>query len=391
LITTYRKIFYLLAFLLLAGCQSKDDQSVNKFSDPVLIKIADLKDRRMADSLYTYFNHEDASYRREAVMAFGSIQRVEDIDKIGKLLLMDADAAVRKAAAFALGQLGDPASERILLGAVVKEKVPENVYEILQAYGKVTANWNLNPENFTADSLKSAGLAWSIYRAGLRDKSNERANGVAIQLLGQRFQTSARLGAAHYFARGAKDFPEAGPALGQTATSDTSPEVRMAAALALGKIATDSSLQTLKSVIKTDSDTRVVISAIRALRGFKYDRVKHYLYEALLHKDPHVGIASSEIILEILPQDEWIEVSSLINQVDHWRIAANLYESRPEAIKIWQKRFRKDTRARTMLLNKPGCWDHSSTMRPHPRSWRLNCEKRTQQWSARRQRRRWQR
>ena len=313
--------------MLLTCCTPKDEHSVNKFSDPVQIKIADFRDRRLADSLYSYFSHESADYRREAVMAFGSIQRAADIDKIGRLLLMDADAGVRKAAAFALGQIQDPSSERILLGAVVKEKVPENVLEILQAYGKVTANWNLNPESFMADSLKSTGLAWSIYRAGLRNKTDGRSNGVAIQLLDQRFPANSRLGAAHYFARGAKGFQDAGPSLIEAATTDPSPDVRMAAALALGKIPSDTSLHTLKSIIKTETDTRVIISAIRALRSFPYDRVKHYLYEALLHKDVHVGIASSEIILEILPQEEWIEVSSLINQTDHWRISANLYEA----------------------------------------------------------------
>ena len=83
----------------------------------------------------------------------------------------------------------------------------------------------------------------------------------------------------------------------------------------------------VKNIIKTDNDNRVVTGAVRALRAFPYDQVKHYLYEALLHKDINVGIAASEIILETLPREQWIDVSSIINRIGHWRIAANLYEA----------------------------------------------------------------
>lgn len=323
----FRNSFYLPALFLLACSQAPDDRSVNQFSDPDLLKIADLQDRRLADSLYVYFGHENPDYRREAVEAFGSLQVAENIDRIGKLLVMDPDAGVRRAAAFAIGQIQHPGSERILLGAIVKEKTDSTAFEILQAYGKATGSWNLNPESFLSDSVRSSGLAWSIYRAGLRGKANAKANAVAMQLLEKQLPESARLGAAHYFARGAKDFSQAASSLVSAATGDPSAEVRMAAALALGKIPSDSVLVVLKNIIKTEKDTRVITGAVRALRSFPYDHVKHYLYEALMHKDVHVGIVASEIILETLPREQWIDVSSIINRIGHWRIAANLYEA----------------------------------------------------------------
>jgi cyclophilin family peptidyl-prolyl cis-trans isomerase/HEAT repeat protein len=251
----------------------------------------------------------------------------ENVDGIGKLLVMDSDAGVRRAAAFALGQIQHPSCERILLGAIVKEKADSAAFEILQAYGKATSLWNLNAEGFLSDSVRSSGLAWSIYRAGLRGKTDAKANAVAMQLLEKHLSESARLGAAHYFARGAKDFSQAAQSLAGSASGDPSSEVRMASALALGKIPSDSILIVLKNIIKTDKDSRVVTGAIRALRSFAYDHVKHYLYEALMHKDANVGIAASEIILETLPADQWIDVSSVINRIGHWRVAANLYEA----------------------------------------------------------------
>jgi len=315
-----------LLAVIIAGCQTKNEHP-NKFSDPVLVKIADLKDRRLGDSLFSYLNHENAIYRQEAVIAFGSLQHTSDIDRIGKLLLMDANDSVRRSAAFALGQIQHPACERILLGALMKEKVATNVSEILNAYGKTTSRWQLDPAAFLTDSLKTAGLAWSLYRAGLRGKTDENANAVATGLLDPGYPLPARLGAAHYFSRGAKDFSRAAPALIKAASSDGSAAVRMAAALALAKVSSDTVLAALKEIIKSDSDPRVVVNALKAMAAFPYGQIKHYLYEALQNKDHNVNVAASEVIIEAISEDDWIEVSSLTDQVESWRIRANLYEA----------------------------------------------------------------
>src|SRR5690606_35469986 len=95
----------------------------------------------------------------------------------------------------------------------------------------------------------------------------------------------------------------------------------------LGKIPGNSNLATLKKVIKHDPDSRVVINATRALRSFPYGQIRNYLYELLHHKDVNVGIAASEIIIQTVPSEAWIEVSSLTNVTDNWRIKANLYEA----------------------------------------------------------------
>src|SRR5687767_11426846 len=79
------------------------NNSINKFSDPVIMRIADLQDRKNTDSLIIYLQHEDAAYRKHAVLAFASVQDSLAVDQIASLLV-DHDADVRQAAAFALGQ-----------------------------------------------------------------------------------------------------------------------------------------------------------------------------------------------------------------------------------------------------------------------------------------------
>lgn len=297
----------------------------DKFSDPVRVKIADFKDRRLADSLYPYFNASEEVYRADAVEAFGSIQDSSAVEKIGRLLLREKNASVKKAAAFALGQTPHPDCERILMAALVKEKEPEVTSALLQAYGRVTPRWHLNPQMFLGDSIGSAGLAWSIYRAGVRGKTDSLANVTAVVLLGESYSRDTRLAAAHFFARGARHFEKAEKELIRSALHDPSAEVRMAAASSLGKVSRDSALVALKEIIKNDDDPRVVVNAVRALGAFPYRLIKNYLYEALTNKDVNVGIASSETIIATVPPEDWIEVSSLTTRVDQWRIQANLY------------------------------------------------------------------
>ena len=312
--------------LCVAACSEPPDDSVNNYSDPALVRIADLKDRQVADSLYIYFDHENPQYRREAVEAFGSLQDSGNVDRIGKLLVMDQDHSVREAAAFALGQLQHPSCERLLLAALMKEKKAGTTFEILQAYGKATRLWKLEPSIFLNDSMRTAGLAWSIYRAGLRGKTDSLANRVAKTLLSDKFSHLTRLGAAHFFSRGATAFDDATASLVAAATKDPSAEVRMAAALALGKITSDSSFSTLRTIIEDEPDARVVVNAIRAIKSFPFDSAQSVLFDCVHHKNESVGIAASEVIRDVVTAKHWITVSSQANHVGQWRILANLYE-----------------------------------------------------------------
>jgi cyclophilin family peptidyl-prolyl cis-trans isomerase len=302
-------------------------EHINNFSDRVRLKIADLQDRRLADSLYPYFNHENSVYRADAVQAFGSIQDSSAVERIGNLLLTDENSSVRKAAAFALGQMGNTKGEVILTKALEKEKDAEVIREILNAYGKITVKWKLDPSPFFDDSITAAGVAWSIYRAGLRNKTDTTANETATSLLGTHFSNDTRLGAAHFFSRGAKDFQTSEKALIASARNDMSVDVRMAAVLALGKIHSDSSLAVLSSILNTDTDARVIVNAVRALGFFPYAKVKSHLHEALSNENVNVGIVASELILDSARAEDWITLANLAGRVSYWRILANLYQA----------------------------------------------------------------
>jgi cyclophilin family peptidyl-prolyl cis-trans isomerase/HEAT repeat protein len=312
----------LVAVTVNFSCQDKHNDGANKFSDPVLIKIYDLKDRRISDSLYRYFTSPNEKYREEAVLAFASIQDSTGISALAKML-QDESIAVRVAAAFSLGQIRSSLAEPFLAESLKTEKEKSVREELFEAYGKTTRHWDLALT--TNDSMLSERFSWSIYRAGLRGKANPHLDSVAASLLRPSYKRSTRLGAAHYFSRTGKNFEKFESIIRNSATTDSSSEVRMASTLALGKIVTDSSLSTIKRIHKNDDDYRVRVSAVRALRSFAFQKIQPVLIQALADSNINVAIAASELMASAIDRESWKELLPLCYNARNGRIRANLY------------------------------------------------------------------
>ncbi len=318
----YRVITFFVS-LTFFSCQEKH-RPLNKFHDPDIIAIADLQDRRSGDSLLTYLNHSNPAYRQAAALAFGSIQDSNYIEPLRNLLLEDEDRLVRKAAAYAIGQTYSSRSEQALLGASVKEKNKQVLAEIIQSYGKVARAWKLNV--MSDDSVIAVAMAWSYYRMAFRGVAGDDLNIRSAGLLNSS-DPKIRLAAAHYFARGAKDFDRYERVLRNVVLRDKSEDVRMAAALALGKIKSDSALYSAMSAAQNDPDDRVRTNAIRALQNFQLERTKGLLAHALADKNANVSIAASEAIKAAITKEHYQEFYALAPTTKNWRSQANLYEA----------------------------------------------------------------
>jgi cyclophilin family peptidyl-prolyl cis-trans isomerase/HEAT repeat protein len=312
----------LIAATITFSCQEKSNGAANKFSDPVLIKIYDLKDRRLADSLYQYFTSPNEKYREEAVLAFASIQDSTSISALGKML-KDESRSVRAAAAFSIGQIGSSLAEPFVIESLKTEKEKSVRGELIEAYGKTARQWDLSL--MTNDAMLSERFSWSIYRVGLRGMANPLLDSVAAILLGPSYKQSTRLGAAHYFSRTAKNFQKFESIIVNSATTDSAAEVRMASTLALGKIATDSSLSTISRILKNEHDYRVRVSAIRALRPFAFEKIQPGLIQALADSNINVAIAASELMASAIDRQSWKELLPLCYNARNGRIRANLY------------------------------------------------------------------
>jgi cyclophilin family peptidyl-prolyl cis-trans isomerase/HEAT repeat protein len=316
---------FLLLLLFAAGLCScnKSETSINKFADPVMSKIADLQDRRSSDSLYTFFKHENPAYRKEAALAFASIQDSAAVDQLSNLLQADPDTMVRRSAAFSLGQIRSQKSVRLLEAAIANEQDVNVRNEALEAYGKVTRQW----KPLTSDADVNEGIAWSLFRSGQNNAVDPQHYSIASSLLAEKENERTRLGAAHFFSRGARNPGKFLSVISNAALNDPSPEVRMAAASALRKIVNDTSLIALENVLKNEKDHRVRVQALAALQAFPFEKSKDHLLGALNDVTVNVGITASEAVKASVTENYWIDLANRVNEIKNWRIQANIYEA----------------------------------------------------------------
>ena len=318
----YRLLLFVLPLFL---CTCKPEKKApNRFSNSVLATIADLQDKRSGDSLSHFLDHANEAYRSSSALAFASLQDSTYVYKLSRLLHTDRQIGVRKAAAYALGQTPSLGSETALLEAAYKEKEKPVLWEIIQAYGKVARSWGLNLT--PTDTVMSGALAWSYYRMASRGRSDTSLNRKSAEFL-EAASLTTRLAAAHYFARGAKDFGSVGATLITVALNDKSALIRMAAAQALGKITSDASLNAIMDIAVEDKDYRVRVNAVKSLQNFNFRQTRNALLASLDDPNINVGIAASEAIKNSITKDYLSELVSTARNNKHWRIQANLYEA----------------------------------------------------------------
>lgn len=318
----FRLAISLLPVFLFIACTETKKQ-LNKFSDPVHVRIADFQDKRLSDSLYTYFNVENPEYRRAAVLAFASVQDTLALEALSEVLAHDADPSVRSAAAYALGQLKTSRSALVLWNNIANEKDSTVIIEMLEAYGKTTGKWNLDPNQKSTE-----GMARGFYRSVSRNKIDSTYYNAAFTFLAYSNNENTRLYGAHFFARLPKISSDLEQKLIQAeASQNTGSESRMALTLALRKCKSDSALAEIEKTLSTISDGRVRANAVRSLQSFTFNKTKSSLIKSLDDADINVGIAASEVIKEVITENEWKEIAEVARKTSNFRIQANLFDA----------------------------------------------------------------
>ena len=339
-------------FVVLAGCQQMPQQSpevtVNKFSDTTLQRIYTLQDERNTSDLLPFLHHNKPAYRTEAALAFASVQDTLAIpDLLG--MLSDTTTAVRKAAAYALGQTGHSKAESSIIKQLAQEGRPVVQAELLEALGKIAtpagaeylANYNAtNPVALT-------GQAWGIYRAGLRQQHTPKSTEMAVKLLSSVRPYETRLAAAHFLARTPRlDLSAYRQPLLTAATSDAAPEVRMAVTQSLGKVKSTDKAQFLSNIAQSDPDYRVRLSAIRAMGGLEFSQIKPAILAALQDKNVNTAVAASEFIQANPAGVEIAPLLQLLPQVQDARVRSGmiwvtLKNSQPENRPLLNYRYKQ--------------------------------------------------
>ncbi|MFY0643728.1 MAG: peptidylprolyl isomerase [Bacteroidia bacterium] len=175
-------LFVLIAFV---ACKPKPfpDETVNRFEDPQLVKIYEIQDRRDMQALIPFFKAKKESHRVQAALACASIQDSIAIPYLVQMLLIDEKEMARKAAALALGQIGNSIAAESLRMAFASEVVEENQAVILESIGKCVDSTSLEfissyePEGM----VLIKGWVYGAYRALLKRQFNNRIAEKLIQ------------------------------------------------------------------------------------------------------------------------------------------------------------------------------------------------------------------
>jgi cyclophilin family peptidyl-prolyl cis-trans isomerase/HEAT repeat protein len=300
---TLRSFLGLFGLLVsLCACQPAPTQEVDHWQ-----RIGEFQDRRLTDSLLPYLaTGAPAQHRYWAALALASVQDTLAVPELARLLTKDPDARVRQAAAYALGQTGQVATNPLLIYAFQTENESQPVRAaVLEALGKCADS---SAVDFLASlSLPGPDLAalrhgqvLGLYRALLvQPKPLALPAGVerVIGYLDRGYPDSLRLIAAQYLARNPQKSYEAHvPALMKWMINDPQPLVRAHLAMALAGAKNPEVVGHLKSLLAEDPADEVRIGALRGLEAFEMADIQAEVAKALGHPNPNVAVAAAELI-----------------------------------------------------------------------------------------------
>ncbi|MEQ9100230.1 MAG: peptidylprolyl isomerase [Imperialibacter sp.] len=298
----YLVLLLIAVAALVVSCSENESERIktfpNKFADQELVKLYDFKDRRQSEALIPYLTHQQSVYREEAAMAFASTQDTVGLPYLFPLL-SDPKIEVRKAAAFAIGQMKRKSSQSALANRLPLETEPLVRYYLLEALGKClsTDYMHFLADYEATDDLTIIGKAWGIYRAGLGGISDSVLTVAASAILADTLPDQARLAAANYFGRmRGISIAHFESVLKNSAANDSLPAVRMATARALAKSNNDSIAFFIDDQLNSESNSLVRVNLIRALKQEHFSIVESTLLEILKSTDYQTSVSAGETI-----------------------------------------------------------------------------------------------
>ncbi len=290
------KIFLVVLACLAVGPVTFGQRRTIPSATLLLITKAE-DERRWDDDLRKLFSNPNPLIRQRAALAAGRIGNEDSIPALVNLLEHEKDPGVRAMAAFALGEVESESGTHALLATLKNTTTPAELRaRAIEALGKIAAA--LPPAQQARqrelgaailDALKSQALDQSTIRLGVTAALRARPAdaGPAIAKFLTHVNPRVRADAANALARlRLKDGNEQLRKL----LNDPDPIVRANAARVLGVTEDKPSFDALLGRATEDKDSRVRISAIRALASLKDPRAA----EPLLKRGELLGQRTAE-------------------------------------------------------------------------------------------------
>lgn len=315
-----KPVIQLILLSLILGLVSCVPASQEKSEDPTMIYYPDFnqnghqvlysrQDKLQSDSLYAYFNTANIPMRYLAVMAFGSIKDPNALPRLSEML-KDSSMAVRNAAAYALGQIGDVRAEKPLTDAFINfDSIPGFQMlnaTIMEALGKCGSAGTLKLISETStymatDTLMLLGQARAIFGFGQRNLFYSNATNKMVSLLVNKgLSAQIRELAAQYLARfDTLDLVEYHSSLFELLANEENVYIRMNLIPAIIQSKHPQSVSLASQILsKSAEDYRVQVNTIRALKYIPYDSAEVILFRHLKTGQPQSMSKVAEFLLE---------------------------------------------------------------------------------------------
>ena len=202
---------------------------------------------------------------------------------------------------------------------------------MLEAYGKCADTENIDQLTKLGNTLKTGnyqGLAAGLYRFASRGATSSKATEEQLTILVSGTSATAKLYAAHYFARAQKvDFTPWAAQLLEITINERDTLAKMALISSLGNAKTEAVANYLSNHIGSPDDYRVISNALGAFAQYNYNAWSETAFAALKHPNPNVGIRAAELLLAKGTQTHAMRYFTEAKQAKNGRVAASLFRA----------------------------------------------------------------
>lgn len=347
-------LFIFLGLLCFYACLPPGDEPLSdvhlSVRDSLFQEIHDLQDRRATDSLYAYFQAEDPTYRYLSAMAMASIRDSAAIDSL-YTLLDDPVQDVRVAAAYALGQIGNPGAVPHLINAFAANDTSGTWRHlnrtILEAVGKCGTLEHLRSLSTVTtytrkDTALLLGQVRGIYQFGQRGVvSPDGTARMATLAANLQYPDEVRLYAAHYLGRTPNiELGAYTRNLLDAIEQESNVNVRMALIIALGKCRTPEALTYLQKRFALETDYRVRCNILRAFGNFDYEQAKAIPAAALRDANLHVAQRAAQYFLDYGQSEDATLYWRWAKDSLAWPVQTTLYKAANHYLPVYYQDYR---------------------------------------------------
>ncbi len=328
-----------IIFFGICGCSSEVEkpaiagnmqtQNIYK-NDTILQNIVELQVLGNSNEIEKYLTYSEAKYKIHSLYALASIADSASIKAMHKML-QSPDKNVRLAAAYAIGQLKMEESEAVLLQRYQSETEDFVKEEILISLGKCGTYQScdfLTSINTKNNSILT-GQGRAFYYLANRNITSDEMLRVAFNVLqDSEISNEVKLNFSFFLLTDNDwDLEIYYDIIKNELLTGNNIALLANLTQSLKYIKSKKSLELLKKILKSKSDYRIKISAIKALYSFSYLLTKDVIFEAVQNPNSHIAIVASEYILDkgnSIDVPKYIALSGQINSI---KARSNMYQA----------------------------------------------------------------